>query len=333
MLQSMRRTAALVSPLCLVSMLLFGGCPGPVQDFSIPTADAEPNPPDAAIDIPTGPPVPVKILTWNVHNFFNDKQDSPGTLEPEEIQTTSKYQAQLDAVAKVVVQLNPDIMMLEEVENQAVIDDLAQKIAEVDPKVGPFEYRFITEGNDPRGIDIAVLSELPLQVAPSHKNDYFKASTDPIEGFKFARDVLEAHAIINGRHVVLLGIHFKAQDGVPLSDTKRLAEAERTRAIVTDVQFSDPSSAVIVLGDFNDVPGSPTLNALTGTGMLSATEAIPAGERYSVSFSGNLQLFDDQLADPKAAALLDKTSAIILHGPDANAASDHDPVMATYLVN
>jgi len=330
MLQPMRRISALALFLSLPFALTFSACPGPNQDFNVPPADADTNPPDAAVEAEAGPPQAVKVMNWNVHNFYNDKRDSLEVAEADEIvYTTAEYQTKLTQVAGVVSSVKPDVLVLQEVENQAVIDDLAAKL-------GGYPNRYITQGNDPRGIDIAILSELPLQVAPSHKDEFFHPSTDPSQTFVFARDVLEAHFIINTRHFVFLGIHLKAQDGDAKSDLKRLAEAEQVRAIATGIQFDDTSAAIVVLGDFNDVPGSAPLTALIGTPpfqLTSAASFVPAAERYSVTFGGNPKLFDDQLADPIAASKLDQASVTILHSGDVNLASDHDPVVATYMVN
>lgn len=329
MLRRMRRIAALLLPCSLWVSLGLAGCPGTEQDFSVPKQDAEPGPPDSAVEAEAGEPVPVTVMNWNVKNLFNDKKDSPEiTLVPEEITPSADYQAKLDAIASVIAGAKPDVVVMQEVENLATLNDLAQK-------AGDYPHRHVTQGNDPRGIDIAVMSKLPIQVGPSHKGEFFKASTDPADTFKFARDVLEVHLNVNGRHLALLGIHFKAQDSDPTSATKRLGEAEQTRKIATGITFGDPSAAVVVLGDFNDTPGSPPMLALAGTAppvYVSATEGMPAAERYSVTFGGNPQLYDDQLLDPAAKLLLDAAKVNIVHTGSVNTASDHDPVIATYQV-
>lgn len=323
MLGPMRRIAALLLPLCWVA----AGCPGTEQDFSVPTKDAEPGPPDAAIDFVPGPPVPVKVMTWNVKNLYNDKRDSFEIAQADEtVVTAGAYQAKLGAVAEVISAAKPDVVVLQEIENQAVMNDLGTKL-------GAYPHRSITQGNDPRGIDIAVLSQLPIQIGPSHKGEFFKASTDPTQTFKFARDVLEVHLSVNGRQLSLLGVHFKAEDGDPKSALKRFAEAEQTRKIATGISFGNPSAAIVVLGDFNSTPGSDPMNALAGIApflLASVTETLAPADRFSVTFGGNPQLFDDQLGDPVAKGLLDVPSVAILHDAAVNTASDHDPVVATY---
>lgn len=336
MLLAMRTIAALCLPIALVAV----ACPGTDSNFDNPKPDAETNPPDAPYQVEAGPPQPVMVMNWNTRNFFDDKRDSPeipatnppsacttdATTPCEYVPSTADYQKKLGQVSSVISKLKPDVVILEEVENQVVIDDLATKL-------GGYPYRHVTQGNDPRGIDIAVLSQIEVQIGPSHKDELFSASTDPTQQkFAYSRDVLEVHLVVNTRHLTLLGVHFKAQDSDPVSDIKRLAEAEHTRKLATDLLVSDPGSALIVLGDFNCTPGSDPMNALIGADpqFVSATAGLAAADRFSVNY-GTPELFDDQILDPHADSLLDSSSVGIEHNDaDANAASDHDPVHAIY---
>lgn len=315
--------------LCLLVPLVLYACPGTQQDLSIPKKDADNDPPDAVFEVAPADPQALKVMNFNCHNLFNDKQDSPGLLVPEEVVSSAAYQTHLDQIVSVFAQFDPDVAILQEVENQVVVNDLAQKL-------GKYPHTAITEGNDPRGIDIAVLSKAPFQVAPSHKGEFFHPSTDPSETYVYARDVLEVHMIYNGRHVVFMGIHFKANesDVDPASELKRLAEAEHTRELFTGIHYDDPTAAIIVLGDFNTIPGTPPIQALLGGPPLPFTSAgsfVAAADRWSFVYSGDQKLFDDQIMDDNALALLDQTSVTIPH-IGANDGSDHDPMVATYNV-
>ncbi len=317
-----------------IGLLLIGfagaGCPGSDPDFSQPTVDADTPVPDAAIETGTGVPTPLNITNWNVKNLYNTVRDSPEVAQADEIILgATEYQAKLSGIAKVLNDLKSDVVVLQEVENKNVVKDLAAA-------AGRFPHQHITTGNDPRGIDIAILSDHPFGPVLSHKDEFFQASSDPTRNFKFARDVLEAHLSFNGRHVVLLGVHWKSGTD-PDSQLKRLAEAEQTRRIGTQIKFADPSAMVVMLGDFNDVPGSPPMVALGGAApleFLSATENVPPNERWSVTFGG-AKLFDDQILDATALSLTDRvfnTSVVIQHGAEVDAVADHDPVRVTYQV-
>jgi endonuclease/exonuclease/phosphatase family metal-dependent hydrolase len=304
-------------------MAALAGCPGTQRDLGQPAVDAETDPPDAV----TGTPIPVRVLSWNVRNLYNDVRDSPEVAAADEIiLTTAQYQAKLDDIAGVIGSLVPDIVVLQEVENHNVLSDLGQKLPE-------HAHRRITEGNDPRGIDIALLSRHPIDRVVAHDQEFFSSSASG-KTYVFARDVLEVHFEINGRHLILFGIHFKSGTDAESQD-KRLAEAEQTRKLVLQQEAKDPSALIVVLGDFNAVPGSPPLAALAGappSELVSATLSLDPTDRFSVTYGGTPQLFDDQLLDPDALSALDPSSVKIEHGSAVNAASDHDPVVATYRV-
>lgn len=300
-----------------------GACPGTQRDLSVAPADAEPDPPDATLDVTVGPTA-ARIVTWNVRNLYNDVRDSLEVdVANETILTSAEYQQKLDDVAAVLNGLAVDIAVLQEVENQNVVTDLGDRLSGL-------THRHITQGNDPRGIDIAVLSRFPIDSVVSHANESFSSSATG-QTYKFARDVLEAHITIGNRHVVLFGVHYKS-GGTAEDQDKRLAEAEQTRKIMTQVDNVDPARALIVLGDFNANFNTPPLVALAnGTPPLaSSTAGLEPANRFSVTFGGNPQLYDDQLGDPDANAALDAASVTIEHSSAVDAAADHDPVAATY---
>jgi endonuclease/exonuclease/phosphatase family metal-dependent hydrolase len=275
-------------------------------------------------------PLPVRVVNWNVRNFFNDKVDSP-EIQGETVLSTADYDKKLGQVTSVLSRLDPDIAVLEEIENENVTDAIAKKL-------GGYPNRATTLGNDPRGIDIAILSRFPIDKIVSHKGEFFSPSTDPTRTFIYARDVMEVHLTINGRHVVLMGVHFKAK-GDATSQVKRLAEAEHTRKIALQMGYNDSSAAVIVLGDFNCTPDSAPMKALVGAPpaqYATVGDLIPAAQRYSTIYSGQHELIDNQVMNDQAQSLIDSAypaSVSIFRNATVSATSDHDPVVATYDVN
>lgn len=272
-------------------------------------------------------PLPVRIVNWNVRNFFNDKVDSP-EIQGETVLSTADYDKKLSQVTSVLSKLHPDIAILEEIENENVTDAIAKKL-------GGYPDRDTTQGNDPRGIDIAILSRFPIDKVVSHKDEFFSPSTDPTTTFVYARDVLEVHLTINGRHVVLMGVHFKAK-GDATSQLKRLAEAEHTRKLALQMGYNDSTAAVVVLGDFNSTPDSAPMKALVGSPpaqYATVGDLLPAAQRYSTIYSGQHELIDNQVMNAPAASLIDDTypdSVSVFRNPTVSATSDHDPVVATY---
>ena len=287
--------------------------------------------------------VPLRVATYNVGNLFNDRVDAESeTLEEVTATLTpGEYRAKLSRVARVIAQLEADIVMLQEVENRNVLEELAAT-----PELGgAYPTRLLVEGNDPRGVDIALLAALPVSRQRTHRNDVFcrrDVATD--RWYRFGRDCLEVQLQVGNFELLLLGVHLRSKrDDDP---DRRLVEAQHVR-FVADVRSAErPGIGVIILGDFNDVPGSRTLLAIEGSPAACACSGpsyasvgrwLPIDQRWtarSPSALGGVALHDDLVVSPALDALLDPASVRVLHDEqlpaEARAASDHAPLAATF---
>lgn len=272
-------------------------------------------------------PLPLRVANWNVHNLENDKDDSGA--QGETIVTPAEYAAHRKAVGKVLNQIDADILVLVEVENKAVLDDLNQT-----ELGGKYSASSLIDGNDYRGVDIGVLSKYPIDSVVSHKDEGFPLNGTQGPNYYYSRDCPEIHIRFNGRNMVFLGTHLKAKSND--DPIKRLAEAQHTRAIADSLAKQDPTRAIAILGDFNDTPDSPPYVAIVGSGASKYTDAtlsIAAADRWSYNFQGKLELIDYQFVNTILAPMLDAQSVTIKHSADVDTASDHSPVIATYMVN
>jgi endonuclease/exonuclease/phosphatase family metal-dependent hydrolase len=275
------------------------------------------------------PPKPLAVMDWNLHNYFDTIPD--GT--DEMVLSNADYKGKRANIGSVVKSLQPDVVMFAEIETKFMLDDLNG--AELGSAYVDTE---LFEGNDPRGINIGMLSKIKPDMVISHKDDSFTLLGTNGPFYRYSRDCLEVHLTHNGRHMVFLGVHFKAKTP-PDDPDKRLAEAQHTRAIADGILAADPNAGVIILGDYNDIPGSPAVNAVAGADpslFTDATEGLPADQRYSFLFNGSPELIDHQMGSPRAAAMLDKSTVIIKHGAGiddgSKYGSDHAPIFAVYQV-
>jgi predicted extracellular nuclease len=268
---------------------------------------------------------PIKIMNWNLHNFFDTEEEAGG--EDDSI-SQSEYTEKLNAVVATIESLAPDVIVFCEVENQGILDDINAALDNAYPE------SHISEGNDPRSIDIAALSKIPFTNVVSHLGETFVVEGTAAPEFEFTRDLLEYHFEVGSQKVVLLGVHFKAK-GPPDNPDKRLAEAQRTRAVADELTAADPSLGVLILGDFNDLPDSPPLDAVTGSDpvYVDAASFVPEGDRWSFDFQGSLELIDHQIGNPVMMDRLDEASVHIEHEGDVDTASDHHPLIATYYLD
>jgi len=273
------------------------------------------------------PPVSLAVMNWNLHNFFDSIDDNP----LEDVLSAADYKGKRAGIGAVIKDLAPDVVMLAEVETQLILDDLNK--AELGNAYGS---RVLIKGNDPRGINVGVMSKIAPDSVVPHTGDVFTKIGTNGPAYHYTRDCLEVHLSVNGRKIVLLGVHFRSKVD-PDDPDKRLAEAQHTRKIADDLAAADPSLGVVILGDYNDVPGSDPVNAVVGQAPSAFTDAADlVTMAYSFNYNGQLQLIDHQMSNPAAAAWLDPSTVIIKHGPgidDATKyASDHAPIFAVYQV-
>jgi endonuclease/exonuclease/phosphatase family metal-dependent hydrolase len=306
-----------------------GGQAGQGAGAGSDAADGAPPSVDADAAVEAGPPAPFRVVTWNVHDLYDDVAGNCD-CQFESTPKTADYQAKIDAVSKALASLAGDVAMLQEVENAAVLDKLATS-----PLLAPLGYktRVMYRGNDPRGINIAFLSKLPIDGAYSHKDDKFTRVDLPAYLYQYTRDALEVHMTVRGQTLVFFGVHFKAKSD-PDDPDRRLAEAQHTRQLADAALKADPSAYVWVLGDFNDAIDSPPYTAVrdgvAGPAFLDAGTKVAAADRWTYSYQGNKVMIDHLFASPGPTARLDDKSATVTH--DKNQPSDHAPVAATFLV-
>jgi endonuclease/exonuclease/phosphatase family metal-dependent hydrolase len=268
-------------------------------------------------------PQPVKVLNWNLHKLIDDETDG---YPAEQVVTTAVWDAHRQAVGKVIAAADPDIAILQEVEGMDVLQALDDE-----ELGGSYTVLELAPGNDPSGIAVAMLSRIPVDEVITHEDDTFTVAGTPAPSYQYSRDCLELHFTINGRKLGLFGVHYKAK--VEDDPDKRLAEAQHTRSLADAYTSADPEAGALILGDFNDTPGSLAVNWTIGNPpnqYTDAPESVAAADRWTMVYNGNQELVDHQMSSPVLASMLRTSSVQIIHSTDVDHASDHAPVIAIY---
>lgn len=182
---------------------------------------------------------------------------------------TQKFNQKLTNLAKVITGIGADvtndapvIVGICEVESRAVTEALANH-----PTMQPHNYGVVHYNSlDKRGIDVALLYQ---------KNRFVVQNTEKIEliaydsdtGYRdYTRDILLVSGLLDGERMHFLVNHWPSRrGGEAASFPKRKAAAELLRSTVERLQNQEPNAKIIIMGDFNDDPVSPSIKNVLGS--------------------------------------------------------------------
>ena len=276
-------------------------------------------------------PSTLRIASYNVLNLF-DKIDNP---DKKDEGTPPKPEAAQKALAEVIDASEADVFAFQEVENLEILTEFRDNhgLAEEYP------YLVLVEGNDNRGIDVALMSKHPINNVKTHKDAKFKVPGEGDRGF--LRDVLQADIDIPAYGPVrFFATHFASKLGGERADRMREAEAGAAREIIKAETRDFPGQKYVVMGDFNDSPDSPAVQTMlkkdeSGWGLVDGFRNEPDAVSYptnpKTAKKWGYKRIDQILMSPEMAAT-QKSEAVFKHDKSADA-SDHWMVTADFSLN
>ncbi len=272
----------------------------------------------------------LKLAAYNLWNMF-DIYDDPYTQDES---TRVKPREQIEAVAKAIKEINADVVGCVELENDHILRAMAMDLL---PECG-YKYFGATESNSGRGIQIGVMSRLPILSITSHK---FRTLTLPGEKrtWSFARDLVQVTVQVTDSQILdVFLVHFKSKrstSGDPESGKWRLAEATMARQIMEQTRIAHPDHWIAIMGDFNDTPESKTIqHLLAKPAFLHDTHShLPADNRITYLHKPYRSTIDYILAGPQLIKHLDKSKTGLPADESKLAGSDHAPIFATFNLN
>lgn len=265
----------------------------------------------------------VTVATYNILNLF-DTVDDPYHQDET---TAAKPRDQLEAMAKVIKQLDADVVALEEVESRDYLDRFLEVFL---PEAGYEVVHF--EGNDVRGIDVCLISRVPVGRVQSHRHLVFDGPHGPMS---FERDLLSVEILPpGGEPFEMWVVHLKSNyEGREYAEPVRVAEAREVRKLLDERLKADPKARIILCGDMNDTQESETIQTLMGKGETAMKcFASDMGDKPLISYNRppHLTMIDFLLCTPAMADGYVTGSYEILSGDLMEAASDHNPVRARF---
>ena len=159
----------------------------------------------------------------------------------------------ISKLGKEVTPLGPSVIGVCEIENKQVLQDLVRQESIANKK-----YKIVQhEGPDKRGIDCALLYD-PLHFKVTSSKSV--RLTIPEKDDFFTRDQLVVSGRLLNEKIHFIVIHWPSRrGGEARSRPKRLEAAKLSKSIIDSLKMEDPNAKVILMGDFNDDPVSPSL--------------------------------------------------------------------------
>jgi len=300
-----------------------------------------------------------QIATFNIENLF-DLENNPDKDDDSSTPSAAELETKLSKLTRAFVdelQL-PEIVIVQETENQAILQELGDRInAEARTH---YEARSF-ETSDGRGIEAGFLFDkrkVRLVEAYQLAGEDVEAAFGP-ESASPGREPIVGVFRVGRETITLVGNHFKSKGGdEPLyginwppqreTEEQRKLQARVVRDFVNSVLDEDRRAMVIVAGDLNDFqfaePGEGDdhpVGILEGSAgevpLSNLINRVSFHDRFTYVYDGNSQVLDHMLVSPAIMARRPQTEIahfnasypdVYAEDPDTpHKSSDHDPII------
>ncbi len=199
------------------------------------------------------PPDEIVFAGYNVENYaVAPRSESGSTASP-------KPEKERQALVKVIKEINPDVLGVCEMGSPDDFEDFKKRLAEAGLGYTDFEY---VQAADPDR-HLALLSRFPIGSRQSRTDISYELNG---QQQKVKRGFLDVTVKVTpGMQIRFVGVHLKskraAEEGEALL---RRNEAHLLRQHVDEILANDPSTKLLVYGDFNDTKNEPPIQEIAG---------------------------------------------------------------------
>lgn len=267
----------------------------------------------------------VTVATFNVLNLFDDVDDPYHADES----TPAKPRKELEAIAQAIMRTNADVIALQEVETRGYL----RRFVDVFLPDQGYEHVILVEGNDGRGIDVALLSRFPVGPIISNQERAFPGPDEQL--MRFQRDLLQVEVRPPGMTPFEMWVvHLKSNsDGREFAEPIRLAEVRQIRKLYVERLERESTARILLCGDFNDTYDSKSLQQLVSDlprPFVSFHHELPIAEQITYNREPYRSMIDFLLTSPQLAGQYVPGTFQILYGDTDTNGSDHNPVVLTF---
>ena len=177
----------------------------------------------------------LKITTYNVENLFDLEKKGYKHQEyvpfSKSLWNKKNYKIKLKNISKVIKDINPDIISLQEIHSKKALLDLRFTLKQ---KGLYYKYYSIADRKK-TAIKVAILSKIPF---------IYSKELMVTSSYKY-RNILETKFIINNKEFYLFSNHWKSKSG---AESQRIISA---KVLIKRIKKLGFDKNIILLGDFN----------------------------------------------------------------------------------
>jgi endonuclease/exonuclease/phosphatase family metal-dependent hydrolase len=289
-----------------------------------------------AAPAPAEAPVRLRIATYNVENYLDAATDT----------RVAKPEASRQRVAQALHLLAADVVAFQEMGGADGLAELQRRLGRLGLN---YPHSEIVGGYD-TNTQVAVLSRYPIVARRSHADERFLLRG---RRFQTTRGILEIDIKVSSAYrFTLMTVHLKSrrETGSAPQQEVREQEAQVLRRLIDARLREHPDANLVVLGDFNDTKDSLTFRTIRGRGRTALIDTRPAernGDTLAAARPGQsprnvawTHFFEREdlysrvdyiLVSPGMAREWDPQDTYVLAFPNWGEASDHRPLVATFL--
>ena len=198
----------------------------------------------------------VVVASYNLENYLKMERRAGDKTTPD----SPKPEEQVAAVIKVIKEINPDILGVEEMGDESVMEDFRSRL-----KAAGLDY---PDKEWVRGADaarhLALLSRFPIVARNSKDEIPYELNGSRL---RVGRGILDVTVKLSENYLLqLVGAHLKSRREIPEFDQAaiRAKEASLLREHLNKILKSNPEENLLLFGDLNDTKNEYPIRVLSG---------------------------------------------------------------------
>ncbi|QJR80326.1 ExeM/NucH family extracellular endonuclease [Alteromonas pelagimontana] len=312
----------------------------------------------------------LKVASFNVLNLFNGDGQGEGFPTSRGADTYEEYLRQRTKIVNAIVELDADVIGLLELENDGFSErsTIAQLVDDINANLGVNAYAFVDVGTSevgtdeitsgmiyrPAVVELSGSAQVLLEtnsIVDENGPLWGTAKNRPSIAQAFVHSETGQTFVVDVNHLKSKGSSCGSGDDSAEQGSCNLTRTRAAMALHAWLAQTFPDTATIIMGDLNAYGKEDPIQYLVTSGYTNTVAALKGEKSYSYTFDGLAGTLDYQLINaPMQEWLVDVTEwhinadeATALDYNEENKpqsylnellfrASDHDPVIASYLL-